>query len=191
MTSLGSTTSQLEPYIITDSKEIAKNRFLGNLEKNQYEVEYLATALEAKFEAQWMTLKLKTDTYEKTLAIVESLLKWDTITLDSWDKISIDVNRVFYLLGDCCNESLGVEITKINIQQFNEDITVKWKYSASGTPDKIYKGGVDLYYDNHHVTNRVVTQEIKVSAKGSKNIKDIKNTLNGTTDTWVYKNQNL
>lgn len=52
MTSLGSTTSQVEPYIITDSKELARNRFLGNLEKNQYEVERLATALETKFEEQ-------------------------------------------------------------------------------------------------------------------------------------------
>jgi hypothetical protein len=52
MTSLGNTSSQVDLYTITENKEQARERFLGNLEKNQYEVENLATALEAKFATQ-------------------------------------------------------------------------------------------------------------------------------------------
>ncbi len=165
MTSLGNTSSQVDLYTITENKEQARERFLGNLEKNQYEVENLATALEAKFAAQWTTADIQKDTYEETFKTVKSLLKWDTILLDSWGKISIDVNWVFYLLGECCNESIWVEISKIHTQDIKDNITINWKYSASGTPDKDYKWWIDVHYKSHSISSHVSTKEQKVWAK--------------------------
>gem|GEM_PF-5318221 len=44
-------------------------------------------------------------------------------------KISIDVDYVFYLLGECCNESIGANITAIKIDRVKDDIA--GKYSAT------------------------------------------------------------
>jgi len=55
---------------------------------------------------------------EKLLKNKELILQ--DLTLDSFKKINIDISRVFYLLGECGNESLGMNIKGITIS----DLTV-------------------------------------------------------------------
>jgi hypothetical protein len=132
----------------------------------KYEINRLATSLEAQFLAQWATVDILKGTQEKTLKQLELLIQWKEITIDSWDKISIDLDWVFYLLGDCCNESLGMKIKNIKIQKFIPGTVVAWRYAATGITDKEYKWGMDLYTKSHSISNRVITKEMKVWVKG-------------------------
>lgn len=164
MTSLGNTSSQVEPHIIKNDI-LAQNRFLSNLEKNTYEVEQLAISLEQQFLAKWVTVTLREQNYQKTFENIKLLLEWKPITLDSWQKISIDINYVFYLLGECCNESVGIDIKKINITNLKEGIVLPGKYTAEGTPDKIYEYDTQIYSANYSNTSRVIPKEYKVWLK--------------------------
>jgi hypothetical protein len=42
---------------------------------------------------------------------------------------------------------------------------VAGRYSATGIPDKEYKGWMDLYTKSHSISSRVISQEEKVSLK--------------------------
>ena len=78
--------------------------------------------------------------------------------IDSFKKITIDINRVFYLLGECGNESLGMQINDIKISTLKPDVA-GISYTASGTPDKTYTGGMDINYSNQSIASRVLTKE--------------------------------
>jgi len=84
------------------------------------------------------------------------------LRLDSLKKISIDINRVFYLLGECANESLGIKINGIKIKEFT---TTGEEYAASWTPIQEYEGGMDLNIKSHSIASKVLTQEKKVGVK--------------------------
>jgi hypothetical protein len=160
-TSLGSTSSQVEPYIIQDNVSEAKNRFLKNLEINTKEVKQLASSLEQQFLKNWATVKLLDTDYKKTFENIKELLEWNSIILDSWQKISIDINWVFYLLGECCNESIGIDIKKIIITSLKDDIVLPWKYITEGTPDKVYAYETQINGGSLSVSSEVNSKEYK------------------------------
>ncbi|MFA7717357.1 MAG: hypothetical protein WC875_01475, partial [Candidatus Absconditabacterales bacterium] len=59
-------------------------------------------------------------------------------TLDSYGKkVKINIDRCFYLLGDCCNESLGIKIN--GIIATGPEVT-----SYVGSLDSTMKAGYDL-----------------------------------------------
>ncbi len=171
MTSLGNTTHQLETHTITEHADEAKQWFLQNLGKNQYEVEEFAISLEKQCKKLGAEVIIHDKDYSKTLANITNLINWNT--LDSSKKIIIDIDPVFYLLGDCCNESIGLEIKKINIFTFkdttsvttNEWVTtvpIPWKYTATGTADKEYVSGVQLYAKSHSIASKPISEEERV-----------------------------
>ncbi len=170
ITSLGNTTSQVELYSIKESnKKTAQDWFLNNLEKNQIEVEYLAQSLEKQFAEKGVSVKLFIEgQYEQTRNNINDLLSGkqldkNQITIDSWIKISIDIEYVFYLLGECCNESIGANIKTIKIDKVKDNIP--GKYSASWAPEKNYINGVNLYTKSHSLASNVITQESRVDVK--------------------------
>ena len=180
MTSLGSTWSQVEPHIISESnKEYAKDWFLNNLKKNKYEVEKLAMSLEKQFTKQWVSVSLKNSDYTKTRDILQQLLSWKEINVASWEKIHIDISYIFYLLGECCNESLGIKINSLTIKKLKEDNTgnntdntnnntwwengkIKGTYTGTWVSEQDYTGWVDVNYKSHSVANTVKTEQKKV-----------------------------
>ena len=89
--------------------------------------------------------------------------------VDSFKKINISTKRMFYLLGECGNESLGVQIEGITINTF---IPNEVEYTASGSPEKKYKNGMDLSIKSHSIASKVLTQEKKVSLKYHQSIKE-------------------
>ena len=199
LTSLGETWYQWALTTITENKDLAQKWFLENL-VNTYEINRLASSLEAQFLAQWSTVDILKDTTKETLATLELLMQWKEITIDSWDKISIDMDWVFYLLGDCCNESLGMKIKNIKIQKFTPGTVVAWRYAATWIPDKEYTWGMELYTKSHSITNRVITKEERASFKHHKGIEK-KPTANvtswegdgtwwWTTEWWVIESGN-
>jgi hypothetical protein len=111
-----------------------------------------------------INLLLKTNNVTIKEQDLPKLLTWEYLAIDSFEKISIDINRVFYLLGECGNESFGMEIKGIKIQKF-KDVPVPGKYTASWTPEKEYKGGMDLNLKSHSITSKVLTKEEKASIK--------------------------
>lgn len=184
ITSLGETGYQWEIKTISEAnRENAKEWFLNNFRMNTNEVNRFGKSLEAQFLAQWVIVNILKDTHTKTIDIIDHLMKWDEITIDSWEKISIDLDWVFYLLGDCCNESLGMKIKNIKIQKQNPNIVIAWRYSASWVPDKEYKWWVDLYTKSHSITSRVISQEEKISWKHHEN-KKIKEFWKGSNGSW-------
>lgn len=131
---------------------------------------------------------------------LSDLLMWKTVQLDSWEKLSINTQWVFYLLWECANESLGVEITWITIKKLKDDNTddntdnnnndnndnnnnnwwengkIKGKYTGTWLSDQDYTGWVDIHYKSHSVANTVKTEQKKVRIvwhASKNNIKDI------------------
>lgn len=185
LTSLGNTSSQVELYKASNQIE-ARDRFLNNLQKNKKEVEYLAISLEKQFAEKGVSVKLLIEddyaTTRKNISILLSgnQLDKNQVTIDSWVKISIDIDYVFYLLGECCNESIWANITNIKINKVNDDID--GKYSATGTPENNYINGVNLYAKSHSLSSDVVTQESHVDIKKFINRKD--KWPSTTTSSW-------
>lgn len=133
----------------TDEKN-TKEWFISNLEVN---TDHKTMVLE-KF-----NLLLKNKGITITSDQLPALLKWESLSIDSWRKISIDISRVFYLLGECANESLGMKIEGIKIQEFKQTN----EYVAIWTPEQEYRGGLHLSVKNDSITSVVLTQEEKVS----------------------------
>lgn len=178
ITSLGETGYQGE-LMTFDNKDLASTWFLNNFKTNVFEVDRLAKSLEAQFEAAWLTtISLSKDTTEETRTQINTLLTWGTITIDSWEKISIDLDWVFYLLGDCCNESIWMKIKNIKVQKLKNIDILNGTYSSTGTPEVGYKGWLDVSMKNHSISSRVETQELNALAKMHVNVD-----LTGKQDT--------
>ncbi len=215
MTSLGSTWSQVEPHTISkDNKEYAKDWFLNNLQKNKYEVEKLAMSLEKQFTKQWVSVSLKNSDYTKTRDTLQQLLSWKEIKVASWEKIRIDISYIFYLLGECCNESLGIKINSLTIKKLKDDNTddntdnnnnnnndnnnnnwwengkIKGKYTGTWLSDQDYTGWVDIHYKSHSVANTVKTEQKKVNFKGHQTRAGVKPTAETSSGNKWWMDQN-
>ncbi len=120
---------------------------------------------------------------EKLLKTNELILQ--DLTLDSFKKISIDINRVFYLLGECGNESLGMNIKGIKIHDVN---VPEANFTGSGIPEKELEGGMDLNIKSHSIASKVLTQEKRVGIKHHQSNMPIKpkgsSTAGETTNPW-------
>ncbi len=165
MTALGETSYQGSIETISEHEDLAQEWFLENFTKNQYEVEQLATSLEAKCKKLGFTVKLKDNEYTKTWENIEKLIKWDSITIDSWEEISIELDWVFYLLGDCCNESLGMNIKKITIKKLKDITVLDGAYTWEGIPDKIYEYGTTIYGSSESIASDLVSRQLGTSIK--------------------------
>lgn len=165
MTALGETSYQGSIETISEHEDLAQEWFLENFTKNQYEVEQLATSLEAKCKKLGFTVKLKDNEYTKTWENIEKLIKWDSITIDSWEEISIELDWVFYLLGDCCNESLGMNIKKITIKKLKDITVLDGAYTWEGIPDKIYEYGTTIYGSSESITSDLVSRDLSTGVK--------------------------
>lgn len=100
---------------------------------------------------------------------IMKMLRWkehiiQDISIDSFKKININVDWVFYLLGECGNESLGMNIKNISIKKFTPEKPVWGKYSWKGIPETSYEG-VDMTIRSHSFANKVLIEEEKVSGK--------------------------
>jgi hypothetical protein len=131
-------------------------------------------------------IKITIDELEPNL---EKLLKHNELilqdlTLDSFKKISIDIDWVFYLLGECGNESLGMNIKGIKIHDIN---VPEANFTASGIPEKELEGGMDLNIKSHSIASKVLTQEKRVGIRHNQSNMPIKpkgsSTAGETIDT--------
>lgn len=80
----------------TADKASAQDWFVNNLDVNSDN---------KKLVLEKINSLLKKDAITVTEKDLSTLLKTGELTIDSSKKISIDLSRVFYLLGECGNES--------------------------------------------------------------------------------------
>jgi hypothetical protein len=102
-------------------KAKAQDRFIKNLDVNSDN---------KKLVLEKINLLLKKDGITVTEKDLSTLLKTGELAIDSSKKISIDLKRIFYLLGECGNESFGVQINKISVTEIKSDITVAGTYTG-------------------------------------------------------------
>lgn len=141
----------------------AQNRFIKNLDVNSDNKKMVVEKINSLLKKNNITIMEKD---------IPTLLTWKYLSIDSFRKISIDITRMFYLLGECGNESLGMKIENINIQEF-KNIPVPGKYTASWTPEKEYTGGMDLNIKSHSITSQVLTQEKKIGLRHHQTIESL------------------
>ena len=135
-----------------EDKTKAQDWFMKNLEKNPESKATVWKAIKDRLFENEITLPK-----EKEAELIKSLLLWNTISLDSWQKISIDINRLFYLLGECGNESIGMKIGGLHISG-------EATYYAEGTPqpEDTY---MDLYAKSHSITINPYAKKRKVDLR--------------------------
>jgi len=85
------------------------------------------------------------------------------LRIDSFKKISIDSGWIFYLLGECANESIGMQINGINITELKKTLT--GEYTASGIPTKQYTGGTNVSFKSDSIASKVLTREERIGLK--------------------------
>ena len=121
-----------ETIAITDTGDLerSQNWFINNLNKSWVHKDLLRASLSTK-------LKSILSVEELTLSNedLEPLLTWQTI--DIWDKkVRINVKYMFYLLWECANESIWVDLQQIVVKEkdgggiteatISPDVTYEW-----------------------------------------------------------------
>ena len=161
MTPVGGTNvltgSSLEESMMTlDAADTIKAQewFIKNLDVN---------ADNKKLILKKINLLLKENNVTITEANLSTLLKWNELIVDFSKKIRIDLNRIFYLLGECGNESFWVKINKIYIKEIKNDIPVAGMYTATWVSEKEYENGIAT--KSHSITSKVLTKELKLWVK--------------------------
>jgi len=74
------------------------------------------------------------DLWELSEDNIKKLLRWETIELDTSPekvKINLDVDYVFYLMWECANESVGMQLWKIHILHQVDD-EYQWGFWVNG-----------------------------------------------------------
>lgn len=143
---------------ISDEQEKANAQgwFINNLtintENKTMMVDKISQLLKDK------NIDIKADYLEKNLT---NILTWKELAIDSFRKITINSSRMFYLLGECGNESLGMQLNGITIHEFT-NVPVQGKYTATWTPEKTYEGGMDLNIKSHSIASKVLSKEKNV-----------------------------
>lgn len=145
LTWLGSTTYQ-KSGPITNNVDSAKNWFLNNFTKQRPEFELLASQLTKQFSAKWISISM----FETGKPLNDrsnnlwKLLNWEEVSVDNWTKkVKIDLSWKFYLLGDCCNESIWAAIGGISIRTPKENGST-WIRSAEAKPEAKYTSSTQI-----------------------------------------------
>lgn len=99
----------------SDQLEEGKAWFLSNLDAQSYEKDLLLDAIQGHIPEEYKD-QVTSDN------IMEFLKTWELIvSIDNWTKkykIKLNATYHFYLLGECANESLGMKINSIDIQEY-------------------------------------------------------------------------
>ncbi len=144
----------------TTDKAKVQEWFIDNLNVNTSNKEMITKKINL------LLLQHKITIQDQQLPI---LLKEGKVKLDSWEEISIDVNRVFYLLWECANESLWMEIKAITVKKLKSDIPIPGEYSASATPEPKYTSGINIWSKSHSQASKPMTQEVSVGVTHHRN----------------------
>ena len=152
------TGKNLDPYtkILEENQEAARDWVSDNLEKHPEERSLLIKWIKDKIHDKLTANELwDVDKNFSTL-----LTTW-TLTLDNWyKKVILKTTPVFYFKAECVNESLGLMIDSIQVQEapiqdanINKTFIVAWgAYTVAATPnlrqkDVYLKGNVSLEQD--------------------------------------------
>ncbi len=168
---------------IADS-DISKTQewFINNLEVNIANRDILIDRINLLLASEGITI---------TNTQLPDLLRWKWLILDSWKKITIDMERVFYLLGECGNESIWTLIKGIEIHTM-KDIPITGKYTWTGQSEKKYIGGIDMSGKALSTTMHQETEQFDLSARNMIHNKLPEPTPEvsswQTTDSWVTTN---
>ncbi len=144
MTALGATNvlsnGNLETSMakIDNADELSKTQewFTKNLDVNTANKDIILAKLNKQLESQKIIL---------TADKLNSLFKWEDISIDNWQKIvKLDLQYYFYLLGECANESIGARINNINIYEKLEGEYVETTIDGTTGGIEKKKRGVSL-----------------------------------------------
>lgn len=151
LTWLGSTSYQQKTDIPASVANDAKTRFIENFKTQNAEVALFAEKMDQQLRAQWITIDL---TGNKNTNLFK-LLNWDELTIDNWTKkVRLETTAIFYLLWDCCNESIGLAIAGIKIQKPKEG-AMPWIRSAEWAAKDKYKVSGGIVWRNLSSSMRV------------------------------------
>ncbi|HRX63623.1 MAG TPA: hypothetical protein P5060_00790 [Candidatus Absconditabacterales bacterium] len=123
MTQMGSTNvlGGVMENIKSADLEKTQTWFLNNLEKSQVHKEILKESLVAQIDG------VNSLNDEQLM----NLLRGEQVDIDG-KKVTLDLDYVFYLLGECANESIGIKINKIKISTPTDDVPAEVVDSISG-----------------------------------------------------------
>ena len=163
MTELGWTNVLWDVVMPISNEDIAdtKNWFIKNLDKSWVHKDILKTTLSEKIKSA-----LQLEDFELSDDDLKSILNWNNINvywnnIDIWwKKIRINANYVFYLLWECANESIWVELWDIEIVgggwNWNDDN--EWNtIDITPVPTGVLPG---VYVWNVEAANRTVVQKV-------------------------------
>lgn len=116
--------------------------FMDNFETQKYEQQMLRERIMKSMDSK---LSFDADVLKDLL---ESSNQWKSIDID-WKNVKINFDVVFYLLGECANESLWLSINSIDIEQKEEPREPKilqnlYIWDSESTNEAIYKDKKDV-----------------------------------------------
>lgn len=126
--------------------EATKERFLNNLDKSDIHKKILKETLKKTLEEQTNIAHLDLDDDQ-----LKQLLSWEVV--DIWDKkVKLELDYVFYLLWECANESIGINLKGIEIwtktseeetsEEETDEISENWHRRVVVEGEKDYKSNL-------------------------------------------------
>lgn len=106
ITAIGQTIMQWQEEVIKENAQDARKRFVENLRHNTYELALFGKMIESN-----AGIVLDND------QVITLLSNWELAIEDGKKKITLDSDMVFYLAGNCVNESIGIKINSITIEE--------------------------------------------------------------------------
>lgn len=134
MTAYGQTNVLDNTFPIEDAyNDIAKKWLLDNLEKQKEQLKTIARSI-GNFNGEDVNLTNNPLTNEGFLSeeSIITLLRWDSV--DLWGKkITLNTQIVKYFLAECANESIGIQIDGITIEDYQQVVQepTKMTFNAS------------------------------------------------------------
>lgn len=157
LTAPGSTRS-LEGYINevpADKQTAALDWFIKNLEANDHEFNLVKKSLEAYFLAKYPDISLSKQDVIDLITNKKIELTIDNKKLN----VTLDATLVYYLLGECANESLGLLINSLTVVETkryedSEHKVVSWSAQTGYA--------MNFSAEWHSVPMRVQTEEMRI-----------------------------
>mgnify|MGYP001737073274 CR=1 FL=1 len=140
LTPYGNTNILGQTFELPDSSKVsAKKWIIDNLKNHPAQMQTISRSL-GKVSFEWWNGVNKD--WFLTNDSLTTLLKEGKVDVDNWKKISINVNPVAYFLAECANQSIGLELWDLKIEEA-EQITLSEGKMTYNTGESLARTSVE------------------------------------------------
>lgn len=164
--------------ISEENQKAAKERIVQKLSKDENHTEHLINQIKKNIDDDNVKQYLTSKNLWELITKWELEIPWNTIDISS-KKLILKSHAIFYLLGECLNESIWLRIEEIKIEEWVD------AYTAEKEADKKYN---NLLWRSHSVSWDIHSERYDFSLRATKNLPPGKNKWDNWEGRWWEDN---